>query len=202
MAEAQSQIRSERGSLFLNSAKHIAVERSQTPYHLIEIVALDLRQLPLQVFAGSEEHLDKNCRSCFFWRSVRWPIPSLKWALRYFCKRRMSSSDQMRTEIFQTRRNRGALIFPSAIQRIRERSGMPTLLATCTVVFIVYFLSGIPPMPQEAGGSQAKQHPPKTPFPRCRQVIETAQAVQGYFYPSKTVLFGGSFIPLADCAIL
>ena len=57
-------------------------------------------------------------------------------------------------------------------------------------------------MQQEAGHSQTKQHPPKTPSPRRRQVIETAQSVPGYFYPSKRTVCGGSLIPFTGCAIL
>ena len=57
-------------------------------------------------------------------------------------------------------------------------------------------------MQQEAGRSQAKQRPSKTPSLRCRQVIETAQAVPGYFYPSKRTVCGGSLIPFTGCAIL
>ena len=57
-------------------------------------------------------------------------------------------------------------------------------------------------MQQEAGRGQPKQPPPKTPFPRCLQVVETAQAVQGYFYPSKRTVCGGSLIPFTGCAIL
>jgi len=57
-------------------------------------------------------------------------------------------------------------------------------------------------MQQEAGGSQAKQPPSKTPSHRRRQVIETTQAVQSYFYPSKRTVCGGSLIPFTGCAIL